>query len=85
MHPDATKSPSGWERTRMMGRKRYIWTFGVGFWGVFTGFFWAVGMSVLNGMEQLPFLLSLALVVFPAAGYIFGAVTWRMNEALRGS
>jgi hypothetical protein len=83
MHPDLEKSPAGWEKTRQMGRTNYIWTFGVGFWGIFTGVFWAVAMSMLNGFHHLPTLLTLALVIFPCAGYFFGSVTWRLAESRR--
>lgn len=69
-----------WETTRARGRDRYIWTVGVMGWGMTTGILWAVAMSAMSGWDHLPVLFPLALIGFAGGGYVFGAITWRMNE-----
>jgi hypothetical protein len=69
-----------WAVTRAKGRRRYIWLFGVAFWGLFTGILWSVAMGALEGWDHLPILLPLALILFPVGGYFVGAWTWNRAE-----
>jgi hypothetical protein len=64
-----------------MGRSRYIWLFGVLFWGLGTGILWPVLMAAMQGWERFPTLLVYGLVAFPIGGYFVGVITWRMAEA----
>jgi hypothetical protein len=75
------KQLARWEKTRRMGRMRYIWLVGVLGWGVATGSMWAIAMAAMQGWERLPVLLPLALVGFPIGGYFFGAWVWKASEA----
>jgi hypothetical protein len=71
-----------WEKTRQMGRTRFIWLQGVLAWGVTVGVMWAVAMTAVRGeWDRLPILLAIALVGFPIGGYFFGALMWKTSEA----
>jgi hypothetical protein len=70
-----------WEKTRKMGRTRYVWLVGVPGWGVAVGSTWAVAMAAMQGWDRLPTLLALALVGFPIGGYFFGAWVWKASES----
>jgi hypothetical protein len=69
-----------WAKTRKMGRAKFILFAGVLGWGVLTGALWAVAMAAIRGWDQLPLLLTLALVGFPIGGYFFGAYVWKASE-----
>jgi hypothetical protein len=71
---------SRWAATRAKGRTRYILLYGVLLWGLFTGVFWSIAMSAVQGWERLPIYLIGALIGFPIGGYIFGAWTWKRAE-----
>jgi hypothetical protein len=75
------KQIARWEKTRKMGRARYIWLVGVLGWGVATGSMWAVAMAAMQGWERLPVLLAMALVGFPIGGYFFGMWVWKASES----
>ena len=75
------KRSQRWQRTRQMGRSRYIRLYGVLGWGLSTGIVWALVMAARLGWDNLPILLPVALVAFPIGGYFFGVLTWRMFEA----
>ena len=75
------KQMARWEKTRRMGRTRYIWLVGVLGWGVATGTMWAVAMAAMRGWDRLPVLLAIALVGFPLGGYFFGMWTWKVSES----
>jgi hypothetical protein len=75
-----------WEKTRALGRTRFIWTHGVLQWGGFMFFF---SMAVFQHRHyghllsiegNLPFRLSLALVVWAFVGYLYGKSRWESNE-----
>jgi hypothetical protein len=71
-----------WAATRSKGRNRYIFVFGVLFWGLSTAILWTVFMVAIEGWSGLPFYLPFALIGFPAAGYFWGAFTWWLAEAV---
>ncbi|MDQ3389561.1 MAG: hypothetical protein M3483_08670, partial [Gemmatimonadota bacterium] len=86
-----------WELIRAEGRRAFIIRFGVWRFGIQSGaFLWLVlfviipvffgeGLDVPNFayIGSRPFWLSLlaALVLWPAAGYVWGAWEWRRREA----
>ena len=70
-----------WEKTRKMGRTKFVWLVGVLGWGVGTGSLWAVATAALRNWEDLPRLLALALVGFPIGGYFFGTLVWKSSES----
>jgi hypothetical protein len=74
------KQRERWTRVRTLGRKNFIWKYGVLGWGVPVAVVWATVMAAWNGWGQLPILLPLALVAFPAGGYVLGALMWRQSE-----
>ncbi len=78
------KQQERWERMRQLGRSRYIWRHGVLGWGVTVAIAWSLSMAWMDGWDQLPILLPLALVLFPIGGYFFGAFMWRVLDAMSG-
>lgn len=54
-----------WANMRARGRTRFVWLVGVCGWGVTVGLAWAAIMAFRQGWDQLPFLLPVALIVFP--------------------
>lgn len=70
-----------WAKIRQMGRRRYVWLFGVAGWGLTTAVFWSVLMAYLKGWDQLPVFLILALIGFPIGGYFYGRLMWKWSEA----
>lgn len=69
-----------WEKTRRMGRPRFVLLVGVLYWGVLTGLLWSVAMAAIQGWDRLPTLLPIALVGFPVGGFFFGAYVWKASE-----
>ncbi len=69
-----------WEKTRRMGRGRYVWLVGVIIWGLPTGVLWSLLMGMREGWEQFPIFLILGLIGFPLCGYFFGTWTWLLSE-----
>ena len=69
-----------WSKIRQRGRTRYIWWNGVFCWGLLTGALWAVAMAAMQGWSRLPFLLVLALILFPIGGFFYGCWTWKVAE-----
>ena len=66
-----------------MGRTRFIWKFGVLFWGVFTGIAWSLAMwFVMDRTGSLLSFLIPALVLFPVGGYFWGRFVWQKSEKI---
>jgi len=74
------KQMMNWAKTRQQGLTRYVWIYGVLTWGLTTGVMWAVVTAAMQGWEQLPFLLPVALIGFPIGGFFFGILTWKLAE-----
>lgn len=72
-----------WEKTRRMGRNRFIWRFGVLYWGVFTGIVCSLAMWCVTGRSDSLFLYLIpALVLFPIGGYFWGWYVWQKSEKI---
>lgn len=69
-----------WAVTRAKGRHHFILLFGVLFWGLSTAIMWAALMTAMHGPQMLPSVLPFALIGFPAGGYLWGALMWRLSE-----
>ena len=73
-----------WARTRRLGRKRFVWLYGVLGWGVPTAVLFSLLRAYAEGWEQLPVILAISLAIFPLGGVVFGRVMWwwleRMNR-----
>lgn len=70
-----------WERTRQMGRGRFVWSVGVCGWGVPVGVLWSIAFwYVTTPRPPLWGVLPVALVVFPMGGYLWGAAMWWRAE-----
>jgi len=75
-----------WEKTRALGKRRFIWTHGVAQWGGFM-FFFSLGVfqhshygHLLSTEGNLPFRVGLALLVWIYVGYLYGQSRWKKNE-----
>lgn len=68
------------QRLLTIGRSRFIWTRGVLGWGVTTAVLFAAVMAWSREMNLGMFLVTLgiALVLFPAGGFVWGALMWRL-------
>jgi len=70
-----------WARTREMGRAKYVWLYGVVFWGIVTGLVWSIIMATFQGWHRWPMLFVTAMIGFPICGYFFGTTMWKKMEA----
>jgi hypothetical protein len=81
-----------WEKRRAMGRRAFVWRYGVLGWGLpaalltiayaFTreqGFSWSADAA----SSKLRAGIVLTLVLFPALGHTFGARLWEARERER--
>jgi len=77
-----------WEKTRTIGKRRFVWTRGVLIWGFTTGILWTVMSYYLEGDFQYSFdnnadilrRLLLSLVAFSFIGYFWGCYVWQVSE-----
>ena len=69
-----------WEKTRKMGKKKFIFYYGVLFWGLLTGFlFPIIGLILFKKTLSLSdFIIS--LIIFPLGGILFGLTMWHSSE-----
>jgi hypothetical protein len=86
----SSKQVNSWSRFRHLGRKRFILYFGVLGWGLSTAlltllwswhdkFHWSLPPRADIGSVILEVLVR--LVIWPTAGYFFGASMWRGAES----
>lgn len=68
-----------WERTRERGEKRFVWVNGVLAWGLLTAALFSVGMIMFGGSHIA--IVPIAFLVFPAGGYFWGKIVWRITES----
>lgn len=67
-----------WERTRERGEKRFVWVNGVLAWGLLTAALFSVGMIMFGDSSIV--IVPIAFLVFPAGGYFWGKIVWRITE-----
>ncbi len=69
-----------WEKTRKIGKKKFIFYYGVLFWGLLTGFlFPIIGLILFKKPLSLgDFIIS--LIIFPLGGILFGLMVWHSSE-----
>ncbi len=70
-----------WEKTRQIGKKAFIWRYGVLGWGLLMALF-MLGVIIADSRNHPNFwLLCLILpVLFPVAGYLWGVLVWNQTE-----
>jgi len=75
-----------WEKTRALGKRRFVWAHGVAQWGGFM-FFFSLGVfqhshygHLLSTEGNLPFRVGLSLLVWIYVGYLYGSSRWKRNE-----
>lgn len=77
-----------WAMTRVQGRQRYIWRFGVCQWGLFMYLAMSVAPAYLKyfqqGADKVDLWLGLlnGAIIWLLGGYWFGKTTWAQNERL---
>ena len=86
------KSHAKWQRTRAMGRKRFVWLIGVGLWGGLMflfctpALFYSMSKFPPRSQNHLihPSLSELGAILLSclAGGYLWGAGTWRLSERM---
>lgn len=66
------------------GRARFIWLHGVLGWGLTSGLIWITLISVFGRSKTAfpPYYWLIALIIFPACGYFWGAYIWRRRRTL---
>jgi hypothetical protein len=79
--PELPRNIQRWAKTRQLGQSKYIWLYGVVYWGLLTGILWSVIMAMLQGWDRWPMLLITGLIVFPIGGRFFGSTMWNKMEA----
>jgi len=74
------KQINKWGKTRQMGKKKFVFYYGVLFWGLLTGLlFPVIGLILFNKSLSLErFIFS--LIVFPLGGILFGLTMWHSSE-----
>jgi hypothetical protein len=71
----------GWERTRRLGRTRFVWLYGVCGVGLAFGCL-SAAMQLAERHHPTPELLAVVALAFgPVAGYIWGRILWAGMEA----
>jgi hypothetical protein len=80
MHAFTEKQAASWAETRKQGRDSFIKRRGVIGWGLPTGILFSLLMGFLQGWDRLPFLLPVALVMFPIGGIYWGRWVWDTAE-----
>jgi hypothetical protein len=83
------KSFAKWQKTRQLGRTKFIWIYGVVLWGITTGvlwtmfmvafFLWLGGADVSLSKHPL-FLMTLNVIGFMYGGYFWGKMVWDVLE-----
>jgi preprotein translocase subunit YajC len=80
MKKEMPKDLEAWEKTREMGRTKYILFHGVLFWGVPM---FAIMTFFVNNRPDRPLTQGMILVsalVWALGGALFGFLTWYINE-----
>ena len=89
-HPE--NADARWERRRAMGRRAFVWRYGVLGWGLPAalltiayafikeqGFSWSAGAA----SSRLRLGIVITLVLFPVLGHLFGGRLWDARERQR--
>lgn len=67
-------------RERKNGKIKYILQYGVLYWGLTTAVLWSLLMHFLQPAEPWYVRPLIALIFFPAAGILFGLLTWKRGK-----
>jgi hypothetical protein len=76
------KKVKRWERTRKMGKTRYIIVYGVLIWGIVAGLSFPFIQWILFNQPPGPSRFVLSLIVFQITGIFVGIVTWNNSERM---
>lgn len=76
---------SKWEKTRKLGKFKYILIYGVILWGIPTAVFWSFLMQYINPMDSIYYWLIPAIFTFPIGGVFYGDFTWNRFEKIYSS
>ena len=71
---------SDWIKIRSKGESYFVWRMCVLLWGAPLAVFWTVFMFYFNSNSELWLLIIIAIIIFPAGGYIMGKLLWRQNQ-----
>lgn len=71
-----------WEAHRARGKTHFVLVRGMLQWGIASAFLWAAGMAWLQG-KDFATLLTVALVIFPIGGILWGVAVWNLMERKR--
>ena len=69
-----------WERTRLKGKWKFIFKYGVFFWGLGTAILFSLFFSMVLKITSFLRILPIALVLFPLGGIVWGATMWYFTE-----
>ena len=66
-------------RSRLaLSKIQFVWLFGVLFWGVGTAILFSLMMAWQEGISQMAIILPVSLAIFPAGGWLWGQLMWRL-------
>jgi hypothetical protein len=73
------KSAAKWEKNRAKGKSHFVWLYGVLGWG-FPMFVFMTAFNYHRNPNSLALTLIINTIVWPIAGYGWGAWMWAINE-----
>lgn len=69
-----------WEKTRIKGKKRFIWVNGFLVWGLSTAILWSMIMEAFDPANTIWIRPIMALVLFPVGRLMWAHFTWNLTE-----
>lgn len=78
------RSHEGWKKVRLIGRKTFIWRWGVLYWGGSIASSMCLGRLIFLG-DLHPIVALVEFALFAIGGYLVGYGAWKENEEILAS
>ena len=77
-----------WKKMKSIGKKKYVWSNGVLYWGVFLAIFWPIGFQFIDKGFSIHSLLEpsffknllISFIFFPIVGSLHAILQWNKYE-----